>query len=237
MYYLPLLEPHTAVEDDDEDFLDDHPEKKRLDFVAPSQKAIKQIIREVCGAALSCFMFFSSSLNKCPFGKNFVYNRNKHHYPVIHRLFLKNSSHVLSERECCLGNSWFARKLHCLKWILCFRVFVTLCIIGRVTTATITNTAGQSGCHVQQGAVLHHLVPIVSSIYSPFVPISFSFSGYAKLTLQCLPDSYGFLPCLPNFFQFLLVSNSNHTKLTIHFFPVYKKYPTHGLGFGRHRCT
>ncbi|KAJ8429453.1 hypothetical protein Cgig2_015305 [Carnegiea gigantea] len=46
MYYLPLLEPHAAVEDDDEDFLDDHPEKKRVDFVAPSQKAIKQIIRE-----------------------------------------------------------------------------------------------------------------------------------------------------------------------------------------------
>lgn len=79
MYYLPLLEPHTAIEDDDEDFLDDHPEKKRVDFVAPSQKAIKQIIREVCGAALSCFVFSSSSLNKCQLGKHLVYNRNKHH--------------------------------------------------------------------------------------------------------------------------------------------------------------
>lgn len=144
---------------------------------------------------------------------------------------------MLSERECCLGNSWFARKLHCLKWILCFRVFVTLCIIGRVTTATMKNTAAQCGCHVQQGAVLLDLVPIISSIYSPFVPISFSFSGYAKLTLQCLPDSYSFLLCLPNLFQFLLVSNSNHTKLTIQFFPVHKKDPTYGLGFGRHRCT
>uniref|UniRef100_A0A7C8ZQC6 Uncharacterized protein n=2 Tax=Opuntia streptacantha TaxID=393608 RepID=A0A7C8ZQC6_OPUST len=46
MYYLPLLEPHTAVEDDDEDFLAEHPEKKQLDLVTPSQKAIKQIIRE-----------------------------------------------------------------------------------------------------------------------------------------------------------------------------------------------
>ncbi|KAH9625699.1 hypothetical protein KSS87_015138 [Heliosperma pusillum] len=46
MYYLPLLEPHTALEEDDEDFLADNSENKPLDLVTPFHKSVKQIIRE-----------------------------------------------------------------------------------------------------------------------------------------------------------------------------------------------
>lgn len=46
MYYLPLLEPRTTLEEDDEDFLADNPEQQRVDLVAPFQKSVKQIIRE-----------------------------------------------------------------------------------------------------------------------------------------------------------------------------------------------
>lgn len=46
MYYLPLLEPRTAIEEDDEDFLAETPKERQIDLVTPSQKAIKQIIRE-----------------------------------------------------------------------------------------------------------------------------------------------------------------------------------------------
>lgn len=50
MFYLPLLEPHAKLEDDDdEDFLSDAQEEKQpVDFVAPLKKSIKQIVREVC---------------------------------------------------------------------------------------------------------------------------------------------------------------------------------------------
>lgn len=46
MYYLPLLEPRTALEDDDEDFLDDNVEDKRYDLVGPFYKSVNQIMRE-----------------------------------------------------------------------------------------------------------------------------------------------------------------------------------------------
>lgn len=46
MYYLPLLEPRTTLEEDDEDFLADKPEEHHLDLVTPFHKSIKQILRE-----------------------------------------------------------------------------------------------------------------------------------------------------------------------------------------------
>ena len=48
MFYLPLLEPHTNMEDDDEDFLQETAEKRHVDLVIPFQKSVKQIVREVC---------------------------------------------------------------------------------------------------------------------------------------------------------------------------------------------
>ena len=48
MFYLPLLEPHTNMEDDDEDFLQETAEKRHVDLVVPFQKSVKQIVREVC---------------------------------------------------------------------------------------------------------------------------------------------------------------------------------------------
>lgn len=47
MFYLPLLEPHAKLEDeDDADFLDDAQEEKQVDLVSPFKKSIKQIFRE-----------------------------------------------------------------------------------------------------------------------------------------------------------------------------------------------
>ncbi|XP_022940670.1 uncharacterized protein LOC111446193 [Cucurbita moschata] len=47
MFYLPLLEPHAKLEDeDDDDFLDDAQEEKHVDLVSPFKKSIKQIFRE-----------------------------------------------------------------------------------------------------------------------------------------------------------------------------------------------
>lgn len=46
MFYLPLLEPATNIEEDDEDFLQDAPEERRVDLVVPFKKSVKQIIRE-----------------------------------------------------------------------------------------------------------------------------------------------------------------------------------------------
>ncbi|XP_051133024.1 uncharacterized protein LOC127252763 [Andrographis paniculata] len=47
LFYLPLVEPQTAVEDaDDEDFLQENPEEKRLDLIVPFKKSVKQIVRE-----------------------------------------------------------------------------------------------------------------------------------------------------------------------------------------------
>ncbi|KAH1073483.1 hypothetical protein J1N35_025811 [Gossypium stocksii] len=47
MFYLPLLEPATSVEEDDEDFLKDTPKEQRVDLVVPFKKSVKQIIRKV----------------------------------------------------------------------------------------------------------------------------------------------------------------------------------------------
>ncbi|XP_058081387.1 uncharacterized protein LOC131229441 isoform X1 [Magnolia sinica] len=44
-FYLPLLEPHTNIEDDD-DFLQDDLEVKHIDLIVPLKKSVKQIIRE-----------------------------------------------------------------------------------------------------------------------------------------------------------------------------------------------
>ncbi|XP_050220463.1 uncharacterized protein LOC126670695 [Mercurialis annua] len=46
LFYLPLLEPTSITEEDDEDFLQDAPEERRLDLVVPFQKSVKQIVRE-----------------------------------------------------------------------------------------------------------------------------------------------------------------------------------------------
>ncbi|KAK6119236.1 hypothetical protein DH2020_047019 [Rehmannia glutinosa] len=48
LFYLPLLEPHSRMEDedDDDDFLQENPEVKHLDLVVPFKKSVKQIIRE-----------------------------------------------------------------------------------------------------------------------------------------------------------------------------------------------
>ncbi|GAB4845996.1 hypothetical protein Ancab_025000 [Ancistrocladus abbreviatus] len=46
MYYLPLLEPRTQLEEDDEDFLQDNQEEHPVDLVTPFKKSVKQIIRE-----------------------------------------------------------------------------------------------------------------------------------------------------------------------------------------------
>nr|KJB81499.1 hypothetical protein B456_013G153800 [Gossypium raimondii] len=45
-FYLPLLEPATNVEEDDEDFLQDTPKELHVDLVVPFKKSVKQIIRE-----------------------------------------------------------------------------------------------------------------------------------------------------------------------------------------------
>ncbi|CAM8943273.1 unnamed protein product [Rhodiola kirilowii] len=49
MYYLPLLEPRTNVEEDDDDnlFPPDNQENKKVDLVTPFRKSIWQIIREM----------------------------------------------------------------------------------------------------------------------------------------------------------------------------------------------
>ncbi|KAJ4828678.1 hypothetical protein Tsubulata_022612 [Turnera subulata] len=46
MYYLPLLEPSLKTEEDDDDFLQDVEEGRRVDLVVPFQKSVKQIVRE-----------------------------------------------------------------------------------------------------------------------------------------------------------------------------------------------
>ncbi|KAJ8543667.1 hypothetical protein K7X08_025285 [Anisodus acutangulus] len=48
LFYLPLLEPHANMDDeDDEDFLQDAVEDRRVDLVTPFKKSVKQIGREV----------------------------------------------------------------------------------------------------------------------------------------------------------------------------------------------
>ena len=131
MYYLPLLEPHTAVEDDDEDFLAEHPEKKRLDLVTPSQKAIKQIIREVCGAFLSCFLVLFFKLEPMSTRKVFLNTTLRNttaSSPIVY--YSLNEPHMLHEQGCCVRNLWFAAKLHCLNWLLCYGVVSASCMSG-----------------------------------------------------------------------------------------------------------
>lgn len=54
MFYLPLLEPKTASEDDD-NFLNNAEEERRADLIVPLKKSAKQIAREVSiYRSLSC---------------------------------------------------------------------------------------------------------------------------------------------------------------------------------------
>ncbi|KAI5674671.1 hypothetical protein M9H77_15035 [Catharanthus roseus] len=46
LFYLPLLEPHAKMEEDDDDFLQDTPEEQQVDLVVPFKKSVKQILRE-----------------------------------------------------------------------------------------------------------------------------------------------------------------------------------------------
>lgn len=46
MFYLPLLEPRSNTEEDDEEFLQDNQEGRRVDLIVPLKKSVKQIIRE-----------------------------------------------------------------------------------------------------------------------------------------------------------------------------------------------
>lgn len=46
LFYLPLLEPRSITEEDDDDFLQDTPEESHVDLVVPFKKSVKQIIRE-----------------------------------------------------------------------------------------------------------------------------------------------------------------------------------------------
>ncbi|KAJ7982398.1 Isopentenyl-diphosphate delta-isomerase [Quillaja saponaria] len=46
MFYLPLLEPSANMEEDDDDFLQDNQEERRVDLIVPLKKSVKQIIRE-----------------------------------------------------------------------------------------------------------------------------------------------------------------------------------------------
>jgi len=47
MFYLPLLEPRSNVEEDDDEFLQDTQEERHVDLVVPLKKSVKQIIREI----------------------------------------------------------------------------------------------------------------------------------------------------------------------------------------------
>ncbi|KAM7495638.1 hypothetical protein LguiB_030247 [Lonicera macranthoides] len=46
LFYLPLLEPHSNIEEDDDDFLQDTPLDNSVDLVVPLKKSVRQIIRE-----------------------------------------------------------------------------------------------------------------------------------------------------------------------------------------------
>ncbi|XP_059432407.1 uncharacterized protein LOC132165747 [Corylus avellana] len=47
MNYLPLLEPRSNVEEDDDEFLQDTQEERHVDLVVPLKKSVMQIIREI----------------------------------------------------------------------------------------------------------------------------------------------------------------------------------------------
>ncbi len=57
MFYLPLLEPRTDIEEDDDDFLQDNQEERHVDLVVPFKKSVKQIFREVHCIDIPCFSF------------------------------------------------------------------------------------------------------------------------------------------------------------------------------------
>ncbi|KAG9129033.1 hypothetical protein Leryth_016864 [Lithospermum erythrorhizon] len=46
LFYLPLLEPRSNMEEDDDDFLQDNLEERHVDLVVPFKKSLKQIARE-----------------------------------------------------------------------------------------------------------------------------------------------------------------------------------------------
>ncbi|KAK2640188.1 hypothetical protein Ddye_027983 [Dipteronia dyeriana] len=46
MFYLPLLEPDLNTEEDDDAFLQEPQEERRVDLVVPFKKSVKQIVRE-----------------------------------------------------------------------------------------------------------------------------------------------------------------------------------------------
>ncbi|KAF8409718.1 hypothetical protein HHK36_005797 [Tetracentron sinense] len=46
MFYLPLLEPRSNIEDDEDDFLLGAPEEHHVDLIVPLKKSLKQIVRE-----------------------------------------------------------------------------------------------------------------------------------------------------------------------------------------------
>ncbi|XP_059666548.1 uncharacterized protein LOC132312268 [Cornus florida] len=46
LFYLPLLEPRTNMDEDDDDFLQDTPDEHHTDLVVPFKKSVKQIFRE-----------------------------------------------------------------------------------------------------------------------------------------------------------------------------------------------
>lgn len=70
LFYLPLLEPRANMEDeDDEDFLQDTEEDRRVDLVTPFKKSVKQIGREVnlqnCSPTPHFSMLCSCHLTNC----------------------------------------------------------------------------------------------------------------------------------------------------------------------------
>lgn len=59
MFYLPLLEPKSASEDDEE-FLNNAAEERRTDLIVPLKKSAKQIAREV-SKLLIVIMFYQKA--------------------------------------------------------------------------------------------------------------------------------------------------------------------------------
>ncbi|XP_057790102.1 uncharacterized protein LOC131006981 isoform X1 [Salvia miltiorrhiza] len=46
IFYLPLLEPHLCMEEEDDDFLGDDMEENKIDLVIPFKKSVRQIMLE-----------------------------------------------------------------------------------------------------------------------------------------------------------------------------------------------
>ena len=47
MFYLPLLEPHAKMEQDDDDFVQENQDDIRGNLSVPLKKSLLQIVREV----------------------------------------------------------------------------------------------------------------------------------------------------------------------------------------------